>query len=369
MTAENQTTPMARAGELLQRGPELAPGRPQGGLRGALRRLVLRAIGPYTHYQRELDGEMVGAMSRLWESQEHVAERHGEQIERLEQLARELILTAESLRRATAGVAEEAAEVAAGVAESMRRAIEPVASTVGELHELPYMAGSPFESFDTPVGAAVGFRARPGASDGARGAGSTSGYAAFEDIFRGPAERVLAQQRPYLPLLREHQPVLDVGCGRGELLSLLAEEGVEACGVDGDEGMVERCRALGLEVALGDVNDHLEGLQDGALGAIFSAQVIEHLPYPELRRMLALALVKLRPGGLLIAETVNPHRVSSLKTFWVDLTHQHPVFPEVALALCGIAGFQSAYVFAPGFEDFERARFEAPSYAVVASAS
>jgi hypothetical protein len=76
----------------------------------------------------------------------------------------------------------------------------------------------------------------------------------------------------------------------------------------------------------------------------------------------------LRPGGVWIAETVNPHRVASLKNFWVDLTHQHPIFPEVALALCGIAGFSSAYVFAPGFEDFERARFQAPSYAVVAAA-
>jgi hypothetical protein len=79
------------------------------------------------------------------------------------------------------------------------------------------------------------------------------------------------------------------------------------------------------------------------------------------------ALRKLRPGGLLIAETVNSHRVASLKMFWVDLTHQHPIFPEVALALCGIAGFQAAYVFAPGFEDYEAARNEAPSYAVVAS--
>jgi 2-polyprenyl-3-methyl-5-hydroxy-6-metoxy-1,4-benzoquinol methylase len=359
MTAENQTSPVARASELLQRGPELAPGRPPRGLRGALRWAVLRALGPYAHHQRELDGELVAAMHRLWQSHQHVAERHGEQIERLEQLMRELILTAESLRRAAGDAAEGAAE-AAGVA---RRALGETVPVVAELHELPYIAGSPFESFHTPVGEAVGFRARPPDAGG-----QTSAYAAFEDIFRGPAERVAESQRPYLPLLREHQPVLDVGCGRGELLTLLAAEGVAASGVDGDEGMVERCRALGLEVALRDVNEYLESVAEGSLGAVFSAQVIEHLPYPELRRTLALALRALRPGGVWIAETVNPHRIASLKTFWVDLTHQHPIFPEVALALCGIAGFSSAYVFAPGFEDFERARFQAPSYAVVASA-
>ncbi len=45
---------------------------------------------------------------------------------------------------------------------------------------------------------------------------------------------------PTSTLLRDHAPVLDVGCGRGELLSLLREAGVEARGVDTDEGMVDR---------------------------------------------------------------------------------------------------------------------------------
>ena len=233
---------------------------------------------------------------------------------------------------------------------------------MAELDALPYMEGKPFESFSAPVGEVVGFRS------GAFMRGAGAGYVAFEELFRGSAARVAASQRPYLDLMRDHQPVLDVGCGRGELLALLAEEGAAAGGVDSDAGMVQHCQALGLDVALGDGNEHLEGLQDSTLGTVFSAQVIEHLPYEELRRMLALALRKLRPDGLLIAETVNPHRISSLKTFWVDLTHQHPIFPEVALALCAIAGFQSAYVFAPGFDNFERARFDSPAYAVVAAA-
>jgi SAM-dependent methyltransferase len=148
---------------------------------------------------------------------------------------------------------------------------------------------------------------------------------------------------------------------------LLAGEGISASGVDSDAGMVERCRALGVQAVRGDANEYLESVPDGTLGTIFSAQVIEHLRYDELRRLLALARRKLRAGGLLIAETVNPHRMASFKTFWVDLTHEHPIFPEVALALCGIAGFEQAYVFAPGFDSFESARFEAPAYAVVAT--
>ena len=118
--------------------------------------------------------------------------------------------------------------------------------------------------------------------------------------------------------------------------------------------MVERCRARRPRGwCIGDANEHLAGLPDGSLGTIFSAQVIEHLPYEQLRGMLALARRKLAPGGLFIAETVNPHRISSLKTFWVDLTHQHPIFPEVALAMCAIAGFRVRVRVRPGFDSFE----------------
>jgi SAM-dependent methyltransferase len=312
-----------------------------------MRRVLLRALRPYTHHQRELDTQLVAALR----SHQAGLERHTEQIERLEELARELILTAESLRR-------DIADVNQGTV-SAHRSIDTLTD---ELHALPYMTGSPFGSLSSPVGKVLGFSALPSELTG------DSGYVAFERLFRGPAERVAELQRPYLTLVDDHQPVLDIGCGRGEFLTLLAGEGIAARGVDGDAGMVAHCRALGLEVEHGDANERLAGLPDGSLGTIFSAQVIEHLPHEQLRRLLELSLQKLAPGGLFIAETVNPHRISSLKTFWVDLTHQHPIFPEVALAISAIAGFQSGYVFAPGFDSFEGARFDSPAYAVVATA-
>jgi cyclopropane fatty-acyl-phospholipid synthase-like methyltransferase len=161
--------------------------------------------------------------------------------------------------------------------------------------------------------------------------------------------------------------VLDVGCGRGEFLELLGAEGVPARGVDIDAGMVQACRERGLsEVVQAEANDYLEGLEAGELGAIFSAQVLEHMPYGAWRRFLTLALEKLRPGGVLLFETVNPHRVASLKTFWVDPSHCHPIFPEAALVVCRLAGFSEAWAFAPEGSDFELDAFTSPSYAVLA---
>ncbi len=378
MTADQKTTPADRAAALLQRGPAPLPaGSWRSRARSLMRAILLRAARPQATHQREMDTALIAALRSLEGELKALRERDGERIDHIEQLTLELIRATESVRRQ--------AEHAGRTAVWARRAIEPIAA---ELHAAPYVRDGFLERVESPVGGAIGFRrdaigfggeaiGSPGNAMGIGGDAASqtdleavpqdNGYATFEDVFRGPSEKVADLQRCYLTLLDGRAPVLDVGCGRGELLALLASAGIDAEGVDGDPGMVARCRERGLRATLGDANEHLEGVAEQSLGAIFSAQVIEHLPYGELQRLLSLSLRKLRPGGLLIAETVNPHRIASLKTFWVDLTHQHPIFPEVALALCMIAGFETGYAFTPGFEDFETGRLQSPSYAVVAS--
>src|SRR5229473_3492678 len=53
-------------------------------------------------------------------------------------------------------------------------------------------------------------------------------YFAFESKLRGHTESVKERQRVYVDDFRDAAPVLDVGCGRGELLALLRDAGVEA---------------------------------------------------------------------------------------------------------------------------------------------
>jgi O-antigen chain-terminating methyltransferase len=138
--------------------------------------------------------------------------------------------------------------------------------------------------------------------------------------------------------------VLDIGCGRGEFLGLLREAGVEARGVDLDGDMVAYCRGEGLDVEQAGATEHLEGLGDGALGGIFAAQVVEHLPAPELVRLLELAAVKLRPGGLFVAETINPLSPIALRNYFADLTHAQPLVPETLELLARQSGFASVEV-------------------------
>jgi cyclopropane fatty-acyl-phospholipid synthase-like methyltransferase len=162
--------------------------------------------------------------------------------------------------------------------------------------------------------------------------------------------------------------VVEIGSGRGELLDLLEEAGISASGVDIDEAMVQRCRAKGHTVERIDGISFLRTQPDGSLPAIFSAQVVEHLCYDEFISFLKLSHAKLQTGGRLIFETVNPHALEAFKTFWTDLTHQKPIFPEVAVVLCWLLEFDSAYVFFPhGTGELERDRSVRGEYAVVAT--
>jgi len=228
----------------------------------------------------------------------------------------------------------------------------------------PYMADQRLAPRAHPdLGETLGFRLEGSGTDG-------EGYRGFEDLFRGSERMIRNRLRVYLDLIGDNQPVLDAGCGRGEFLDLLAEHGIPYQGVDLDPGMVERCREKGHEnVELGSVIEVLERTPPASLGAIFSAQVVEHLPFAELKELLRLAHSRLRPGGLLIAETVNPHSAAALKAFWVDPTHQHPLFPETMLALCALAGFEAGDAFIPlGSGNWEQDRTRFGEYAVVATA-
>jgi SAM-dependent methyltransferase len=325
-----------------------------------IRRLVLPALAPYFKQQRDIQYALVQRVDELEERVNTYFDAHVDPFEVEERF--------EAHDRARLEVIQALEQVRARVDREERRRSEVLdhAEAITDVAEasraLPYMEGDPLAEFETPAaGQVIGYRTGDGAAE--------FPYREFESVFRGSEERIAETQRPYLALLEGKDPVLDVGCGRGEFLDLLRENDIPALGVDLDPGMVERCREKGHdEVTLGDAVGYLDDRDDGSLGAIFSAQLIEHLPRRELERFFEVAAAKLKPGGVFIAETVNPHCARALKAFWLDLTHQHPIFPEVTLMLCRIVGFPEAYVFHPmGSGDAARDRFTEDAYAVVAT--
>jgi O-antigen chain-terminating methyltransferase len=170
-------------------------------------------------------------------------------------------------------------------------------------------------------------------------------YVGFEDRFRGARGAITERLTSYVPLFEGKADVLDVGCGRGEFLELLKARGIRARGIDLNHEMAEACRARGLDVSEADAVGYLSTVEDGSLGGIFSAQVVEHLEPAYLLRFLEVAFHKLRPGGRLVLETLNPACwVAFFDSYIRDITHVWPLHPDTLKYLVIASGFTSATI-------------------------
>lgn len=166
------------------------------------------------------------------------------------------------------------------------------------------------------------------------------GYLELEDRFRGTREEISNRAEAYLGFLEGKGAVLDLGCGRGEMLTVLGEHGLSARGVDQSEEMVAHCKSLGLTADRADLFGTLEEAREGSLGGVLSVHVIEHLEPTDLDRLVRLAWRALEPNGTLILETPNPlSLVVAARNFWLDPTHRRPVHPATLMLLFEQAGF------------------------------
>jgi O-antigen chain-terminating methyltransferase len=162
----------------------------------------------------------------------------------------------------------------------------------------------------------------------------------FAERFRGGEDDIRGRQKMYAARFREHAPVLDLGCGRGEMLEVFREGGLEARGIDSNDDSIAVCKANGLDAEKADLFAHLGGLPDASLGGVVCCQVVEHLPQARLPEMIGLVHAKLRAGGLLAIETPNPECLAIFAThFYIDPTHRHPIPPALASFYLEEAGF------------------------------
>lgn len=170
-------------------------------------------------------------------------------------------------------------------------------------------------------------------------------YMTFEDRFRGTRDEIKERLKVYLSSVIDvakgrQNPVLDIGCGRGEWLELLSENGIKGRGIDLNKIMVQQCRDRGFDVQESDALEYLKKKEPNSLSVITGFHIVEHLPLRTLISLFDESLRALMPGGMVIFETPNPENIIvGSCNFYYDPTHIRPIPPDVLQFLAETRGF------------------------------
>ncbi len=78
----------------------------------------------------------------------------------------------------------------------------------------------------------------------------------------------------------EGKKVIEIGCGRGEYLSIIQQSGLEAYGLEAGEESVKHCIKNGLKVSQGFIQNSTDKLSHASFDAFFILNFLEHLPDP-----------------------------------------------------------------------------------------
>ncbi|KUY58368.1 class I SAM-dependent methyltransferase [Burkholderia sp. RF2-non_BP3] len=209
-------------------------------------------------------------------------------------------------------------------------------------------------------------------------------YRAFEERYYAPRDLIKSIRRQYLPFVEPLASIypggctFDLGCGRGEWLELMSEQGLTPFGVDLDAGMLQACEERGLPATQGDAVAYLKTLESDSQVVVSAFHVVEHITFEQLQTVVSEALRVLRPGGLLILETPNPENIAvATNNFHLDPTHQKPI-PSLLLSfVVEHGGFETVKTLrlqeSPALRNPDHAvslldviRGASPDYAVVA---
>jgi ubiquinone/menaquinone biosynthesis C-methylase UbiE len=207
------------------------------------------------------------------------------------------------------------------------------------IHQLSLMNSS-----DAPVSKGV----RPKSSLQADNHALDGYYKAFEEKFRGSEDEIYVRLRTSYKKLLTGLPgkikklkVVDIGCGRGELLRLYKEVGIKSLGIDLNQSMVERCVNLGFDAIQENAITHLKNLPANSLAGISGIHFVEHITFEDLYTLLNECFRVLAPGGFILFETPNPENlVVGASTFWYDSSHLKPIPPDVLAFIVEYIGFQ-----------------------------
>ncbi|MCH5203856.1 MAG: class I SAM-dependent methyltransferase [Oscillospiraceae bacterium] len=227
-------------------------------------------------------------------------------------------------------------------------------------------------------------------------------YEEFLDKYRGSREEISRRLNVYFDEFNNFNidptrpnVIVDIGCGRGEMLECAYKRGISCVGVDINEACCNYCKDRGFNAVHSDAVEYLSGLEGNSVDAVTAFQLIEHISTDMLNNIIKEALRVLKPGGMLIMETPYSRNVEvGTYSFYIDPTHRRPVNGDFVKFLCEERGYSSVSFFmwkekeieawlnsvygaettkaleSPTFrtvlEEAKKALFASPDYAIIA---
>ena len=162
----------------------------------------------------------------------------------------------------------------------------------------------------------------------------------------GGEATALVYRRDIRPLLPPPGvgPVVDIGCGRGDLVRLLHEDGFDAEGIDISPEQAALARSAGVaRIRQGDFRAIL-GTHRGHYAAITATDLLEHLNKPEVLQTFDDVATALAPGGIFVGRV--PNAVSPLGGHIRDgdFTHETSFTARSIRQLAAATGFDTVLV-------------------------
>ena len=109
----------------------------------------------------------------------------------------------------------------------------------------------------------------------------------YREVIRATAiseEMTEFRRRQFSRFVRDHslrgKKILEIGCGRGEYLSLMKDAGTEAYGIEQSPDSVRYCQENGLSVSRGFIESSQDRVPGAPFHAFFILNYLEHLPNP-----------------------------------------------------------------------------------------
>ncbi|MBO5176671.1 MAG: methyltransferase domain-containing protein [Lachnospiraceae bacterium] len=171
-----------------------------------------------------------------------------------------------------------------------------------------------------------------------------------EKIMCDSREEVAERQKQYLPFVEQclgdktdDLVMIDLGCGEGEFVELLNQNGYPAYGVDSNPMVIDKVKGINSDIRIeeSEATAYLATLEDNSVDFISCFHMVEHLETGELLELLKESHRVLKVGGGLILETPNPLNILiSTYYFYMDPTHKKQIPPELLNLMVSSSGFK-----------------------------